>query len=147
MPVPELTFLGAARTVTGSKYLLTHGKATVLFDCGLFQGLKELRLRNWQDLPIPAASVDAVVLTVPSANKAAKQTVEQATSGLRAVQSQIRDATLPERWPKPMLDQYLGEILQRTTDPNARLTRGDAIDGRVFLLKKGARQRFVIRLT
>ena len=63
MPVPELTFLGAARTVTGSKYLLTHGKATVLFDCGLFQGLKELRLRNWQDLPIPAASVDAVVLT------------------------------------------------------------------------------------
>ena len=63
MPVPELTFLGAARTVTGSKYLLTHGKATVLFDCGLFQGLKELRLRNWEDLPIPAASVDAVVLT------------------------------------------------------------------------------------
>ena len=63
MPVPELTFLGAARTVTGSKYLLTHGKAVVLFDCGLFQGLKELRLRNWQDLSIPAASIDAVVLT------------------------------------------------------------------------------------
>ena len=63
MPVPELTFLGAARTVTGSKYLLTHGKATVLFDCGLFQGLKELRLRNWQDLSVPASSVDAVVLT------------------------------------------------------------------------------------
>jgi metallo-beta-lactamase family protein len=63
MPVPELTFLGAARTVTGSKYLLTHGKAVVLFDCGLFQGLKELRLRNWQDLSIPAASIAAVVLT------------------------------------------------------------------------------------
>jgi metallo-beta-lactamase family protein len=63
MPVPELTFLGAARTVTGSKYLLTHGKAVVLFDCGLFQGLKELRLRNWQDLSIPASSIDAVVLT------------------------------------------------------------------------------------
>jgi metallo-beta-lactamase family protein len=63
MPVPELTFLGAARTVTGSKYLLTHGKAVVLFDCGLFQGLKELRLRNWQDLSIPAASITAVVLT------------------------------------------------------------------------------------
>jgi metallo-beta-lactamase family protein len=63
MPVPELTFLGAARTVTGSKYLLTHGKAVVLFDCGLFQGLKELRLRNWEDLPIPASSVNAVVLT------------------------------------------------------------------------------------
>jgi metallo-beta-lactamase family protein len=63
MPVPELTFLGAARTVTGSKYLLTHGKTRVLFDCGLFQGLKELRLRNWQDLPISASSIDAVVLT------------------------------------------------------------------------------------
>jgi len=61
--VPELTFLGAARTVTGSKYLLTHGNAKVLFDCGLFQGLKELRQRNWEDLPIPASSIDAVVLT------------------------------------------------------------------------------------
>src|SRR6188768_2194211 len=62
--VPELTFLGAARTVTGSKYLLRHGNATVLFDCGLFQGLKELRLRNWQDLPVPASSINAVVLTL-----------------------------------------------------------------------------------
>jgi metallo-beta-lactamase family protein len=61
--VPELTFLGAARTVTGSKFLLQHGKASVLFDCGLFQGLKELRLRNWEDLPVPASSIDAVVLT------------------------------------------------------------------------------------
>ena len=63
IPVPELTFLGAARTVTGSKYLLTHGKSAVLFDCGLFQGLKELRLRNWEDLPVPASSINAVVLT------------------------------------------------------------------------------------
>ncbi|HEY6509521.1 MAG TPA: MBL fold metallo-hydrolase, partial [Vicinamibacterales bacterium] len=61
--MPELTFFGAARTVTGSKYLLKHGKASVLFDCGLFQGLKELRLRNWQDLPVSASSIDAVVLT------------------------------------------------------------------------------------
>jgi len=58
-----LTFLGAARTVTGSKYLLRAGGATVLFDCGLFQGLKELRERNWNDLPIDPASIDAVVLT------------------------------------------------------------------------------------
>jgi metallo-beta-lactamase family protein len=62
--VSDLTFLGAARTVTGSKFLLRHGKAaTVLFDCGLFQGLKELRLRNWEDLPVPATSIDALVLT------------------------------------------------------------------------------------
>jgi metallo-beta-lactamase family protein len=59
----ELTFLGAARTVTGSKYLLEHAGHRVLFDCGLFQGLKELRLRNWEDLPVPARSIHAVVLT------------------------------------------------------------------------------------
>jgi metallo-beta-lactamase family protein len=61
--VAELTFLGAARTVTGSKYLLTHGGSKVLFDCGLFQGLKELRLRNWDAFPVDPASVTAVVLT------------------------------------------------------------------------------------
>ena len=59
----ELTFLGAARTVTGSKYLLEHDGARVLVDCGLFQGLKELRLRNWDAFPLPAASIDAIVLT------------------------------------------------------------------------------------
>jgi metallo-beta-lactamase family protein len=61
--VASLTFLGAARTVTGSRYLLeTHGKR-VMFDCGLFQGLKELRLRNWEEFPVPAHSIDAIVLT------------------------------------------------------------------------------------
>ena len=59
----KLTFLGAARTVTGSKHLLETGTAKVLIDCGLFQGLKELRLRNWHDLPIKATEIDAVVLT------------------------------------------------------------------------------------
>lgn len=59
----SLTFLGAARTVTGSKYLLEHNGKRVLIDCGLFQGLKELRLRNWEDFPVPPASIDTVVLT------------------------------------------------------------------------------------
>jgi metallo-beta-lactamase family protein len=59
----SLTFLGAARTVTGSKYLLEHSGTRVLFDCGLFQGLKELRLRNWDEFPVPPSSLDAVVLT------------------------------------------------------------------------------------
>jgi metallo-beta-lactamase family protein len=59
----QLTFLGAARTVTGSKYLLEHDGRRVLIDCGLFQGLKELRLRNWEPFPIPTHSIDAVVLT------------------------------------------------------------------------------------
>jgi metallo-beta-lactamase family protein len=59
----ELTFLGAARTVTGSKYLLQHDRTRVLVDCGLFQGLKDLRLRNWDDFPVPARTIDAIVLT------------------------------------------------------------------------------------
>jgi metallo-beta-lactamase family protein len=61
--MPSLTFLGAARTVTGSKYLLEVDGHRILIDCGLFQGLKELRLRNWAPLPIPPESIDAVVLT------------------------------------------------------------------------------------
>ena len=59
----ELTFLGAARTVTGSKYLLDVDGTRVLFDCGLFQGLKELRLRNWDDFPVAPSSIHTVVLT------------------------------------------------------------------------------------
>jgi metallo-beta-lactamase family protein len=58
-----LTFLGAARTVTGSKYLLETDAAKILVDAGMFQGLKELRERNWQDLPVPARELDAIVLT------------------------------------------------------------------------------------
>jgi metallo-beta-lactamase family protein len=59
----RLTFLGAAGTVTGSRYLLEHAGKRVLVDCGLFQGLKNLRLRNWDPMPVDAASIDAVVLT------------------------------------------------------------------------------------
>lgn len=59
----QITFLGAAGTVTGSKYLVLAAGKRVLVDCGLFQGLKRLRERNWQPLPIDPASLDAVVLT------------------------------------------------------------------------------------
>jgi metallo-beta-lactamase family protein len=58
-----LTFLGATGTVTGSKYLLEAGGERLLIDCGLFQGLKELRLRNWNPLPIPPSSIQWLVLT------------------------------------------------------------------------------------
>jgi metallo-beta-lactamase family protein len=58
-----ITFWGAARTVTGSKYLVEANGTRIMVDCGLFQGPKELRLRNWQDLPVPAASIEAIVLT------------------------------------------------------------------------------------
>jgi len=59
----KLTFLGATGTVTGSKYLLNTGSQRILVDCGLFQGLKQLRLKNWANLPINPRDVDAVVLT------------------------------------------------------------------------------------
>ena len=61
--MPTITFLGAARTVTGLKYLLELDGSRLLVDCGLFQGLKELRERNWQTLPVDAATIDAVILT------------------------------------------------------------------------------------
>ncbi|HVL68076.1 MAG TPA: MBL fold metallo-hydrolase [Vicinamibacterales bacterium] len=60
---PTLRFLGAAQTVTGSKYLFESGGAKILVDAGLFQGLKELRERNWQPLPVAATEIDAIVLT------------------------------------------------------------------------------------
>lgn len=63
MPHLSLTFLGAAGTVTGSKHLLEVDGRRILVDCGLFQGLKELRLRNWEPLPINPATIDAVILT------------------------------------------------------------------------------------
>lgn len=59
----KLTFLGAAGTVTGSRYLVETGGRRLLVDCGLFQGLKELRLRNREPFPIPPSELDAVVLT------------------------------------------------------------------------------------
>jgi len=59
----QLRFLGGTGTVTGSKILVEREGRRLLVDCGLFQGLKQLRLRNWTALPIPAGSIDAVVLT------------------------------------------------------------------------------------
>jgi metallo-beta-lactamase family protein len=58
-----ITFLGGADTVTGSKYLVSHDKRHLLVDCGLFQGVKQLRLRNWAPLPVVPEQIDAVVLT------------------------------------------------------------------------------------
>ena len=58
-----LSFWGASGTVTGSKYLLETDKARIMVDCGIFQGGKELREKNWQDLPFNIKDLDAVVLT------------------------------------------------------------------------------------
>ena len=59
----QIEFLGATGTVTGSKYLVRHERFRVLVDCGLFQGWKQLRLRNWSNLPVRADEIDAIVLT------------------------------------------------------------------------------------
>lgn len=60
---PSLTFLGAVGTVTGSKTVLRTNDKVVLIDCGLFQGLKDLRLQNWEPLPINPAEIDEVILS------------------------------------------------------------------------------------
>lgn len=59
----NIQFIGATGTVTGSKYLLTSGTQKILVDCGLFQGLKQLRLRNWAYLPFKASEIKCVLLT------------------------------------------------------------------------------------
>ncbi len=59
----RMTFLGAAGTVTGSKYLLEHRDLHILVDCGLFQGYKQLRLHNWDAFQLPARDLHAIVLT------------------------------------------------------------------------------------
>jgi len=59
----KLTFLGGVGTVTGSKYLVEYNGRRVLVDCGLFQGFKQLRLRNWNPPPFAPSSIDAVLLT------------------------------------------------------------------------------------
>ena len=59
----KLTFIGAASTVTGSKHLLEVNNLKILIDCGLYQGIKNYRTRNWQALPFDVTKLDAVLLT------------------------------------------------------------------------------------
>jgi metallo-beta-lactamase family protein len=59
----NLSFLGGAGTVTGSKYLIEASDRRILVDCGLFQGFKQLRLRNWKPFAVSPSSIDAVLLT------------------------------------------------------------------------------------
>lgn len=59
----KISFLGATRTVTGSKYLITVGTKKILIDCGLYQGYKELRMRNWATLPVKPHEIDSIILT------------------------------------------------------------------------------------
>lgn len=59
----KLSFLGGAETVTGSKYLVENGRQKILVDCGLFQGFKELRQRNWEPFPVDPHTINAVILT------------------------------------------------------------------------------------
>lgn len=63
MPTVKIHFLGAAGTVTGSKFYIETPQKNILIDCGMFQGIKELRELNWQDLPIDASEIDNILLT------------------------------------------------------------------------------------
>lgn len=92
--VPVLRFLGATETVTGSRFLVETSGATVLVDCGLFQGLKALRERNWAQFPVDPAAIDAVVLThahidhsgyVPALVRSGFEGCVYATAGTRAL--------------------------------------------------------------
>src|SRR5690606_35226314 len=59
----RVKFLGGAGSVTGSRYLITAGDFKVLLDCGLFQGMKPLRERNWDEFPIDPATINAVIIS------------------------------------------------------------------------------------
>ena len=59
----KITFLGGAGTVTGSKILIETSEKRILIDCGLFQGLKELRLLNWASFPVDPSTIDELILT------------------------------------------------------------------------------------
>ena len=59
----NLKFLGGSGTVTGSRFLLESEGLRILVDCGMFQGVKSLRLKNWEEFPVPPESIDAVILT------------------------------------------------------------------------------------
>lgn len=63
MTSPMLTFLGATGTVTGSRFLVETSQSRILVDAGLYQGLKELRKRNWEEFPVDPTTLDAVVIT------------------------------------------------------------------------------------
>src|SRR5690606_15777482 len=63
MNTVKIHFLGASGTVTGSKFYLETPEKNIMIDCGMFQGLKELRLLNWEPLPIDASKIDVVLLT------------------------------------------------------------------------------------
>ena len=63
MSTVQIAFLGATETVTGSRFLITSDKSKILVDCGMFQGVKSDRLKNWDPFPVEPESIDAIVLS------------------------------------------------------------------------------------
>ena len=59
----KIHFLGASGTVTGSKFIIETPEIKIMVDCGVFQGLKELRLQNWENIPFDVSTLDYVLLT------------------------------------------------------------------------------------
>ena len=80
----KIVFLGGAETVTGSRFLLETARTRVLVDCGLFQGYKWLRERNWQSLPFAPGELDAVLVAVMvDVGRRSRQAGEDGTVGAR----------------------------------------------------------------
>src|SRR5437899_13008840 len=93
----KITFLGAAGCVTGSKYLVEADGKRLLVDCGLFQGNKELRLRNWERLPEEPARFDWAVLTHAHLRSEERRVGKECRSRMsRCEEGGIRDSEQPE---------------------------------------------------
>ena len=88
----HLSFLGAAGTVTGSKYLLEVGERRLLIDCGLFQGYKQLRLQNWAPLPVKPGTDGALAAAkgaVSALVRSAAHAFEASASGWSAAPGSV----------------------------------------------------------
>ena len=149
-PRPTLTFLGAAGTVTGSKFLLTLGERRVLIDAGMFQGEKQWRLRNWADFPVPPASIGDVLLTHAHMDHSGylpalvvqgfKGTIWMTEATRALVEIVLRDAAHLQEMEaeeaneggyskhKPALPLYTGEDVERTLPLMRTVPFDQAID-------------------
>lgn len=112
----DLTFLGAARTVTGSKYLLQEGDNRVLFDCGLFQGLKQLRLRNWAEQPAGVIRETAKRNGKPIVPAFAIGRVEELLYWVRRLERERRIPVLPVYVDSPMAAEALRFDVARVSE-------------------------------
>ena len=120
----KISFLGGAGTVTGSKYLLELESKKILIDCGLFQGRKELRLRNWAPLSKKLAALDAVILTHAHLDHVLGNAFVKRMYGVDLL---MNEADLPVFRGNTMLAENYGFPEYEVVSPDAFLNEGDNI--------------------